>query len=86
MCILQELYDARSLRSLELKEWCILNTRRPEFIEAIPDSLFDLVNKCLTVNPRCRIAADEALVHEFFAPCHESLRRQRMLRREAAPP
>ncbi|KAG6490203.1 hypothetical protein ZIOFF_051488 [Zingiber officinale] len=82
----QELYDARSLRSLELKEWCILNTRRPEFIEAIPDSLFDLVNKCLTINPRCRIAADEALGHEFFAPCHESLRRQRMLRMEAAQP
>ncbi|XP_074574807.1 uncharacterized protein LOC141831349 [Curcuma longa] len=82
----QELYDVRWLRSLELKEWCILNTRRPEFIEAIPDSLFDLVNKCLTINPRCRIAADEALAHEFFAPCHESLRRQRMLRREAALP
>ncbi|WOL07624.1 hypothetical protein Cni_G16369 [Canna indica] len=80
----QELFDIRSLPSLELREWCQLNTRRPEFTEVIPDSLFDLVDKCLTVNPRCRITAEDALMHEFFAPCHESLRKQRMLRREAA--
>ncbi|CAL9156934.1 unnamed protein product [Musa hybrid cultivar] len=80
----QELLDFRSLRSTELREWCVLNTKRPELLEVIPRSLFDLVDKCLTVNPRCRITAEEALMHDFFAACHESLRQQRKLRREAA--
>ncbi|RWW90310.1 hypothetical protein BHE74_00000539 [Ensete ventricosum] len=78
-----ELLDLRSLRSTELREWCVLNTKRPEFLEVIPRSLFDLVDKCLTVNPRRRITAEEALMHDFFAACHESLRQQRKLRREA---
>ncbi|XP_073001559.1 uncharacterized protein [Typha latifolia] len=78
-----ELFDVRSLQSMELREWCTVNTRRPEFLEMVPDSLFDLVDKCLTVNPRCRITAEEALMHDFFAPCHERLRKQRMLRRAA---
>lgn len=57
------------------------NTRRLDFIEMAPDSLFDLVNKCLTVNPRRRITAEEALMHDFFVPCHERLRKQRILRK-----
>ncbi|KAJ9680535.1 hypothetical protein PVL29_019762 [Vitis rotundifolia] len=76
-----ELFDIQFLPSVELKHWCKLNTKRPEFFKLIPRSLFDLVDKCLTVNPRLRISAEEALRHEFFAPCHESLRKQRMLRR-----
>ncbi|KAJ8444331.1 hypothetical protein Cgig2_019889 [Carnegiea gigantea] len=44
-------------------------------------SLFDLIEKCLTVNPRLRISADEALRHEFFTPCHEALQKQRSMRR-----
>ncbi|KAL3610355.1 hypothetical protein D5086_001375 [Populus alba] len=32
------------------------------------------------VNPRLRIGAEDALKHEFFAPCNESLRRQKLLR------
>ena len=80
--MLQELFDTRFLPSVELRHWCKLNTKRPEFFKLIPGSLFDLVDKCLTVNPRQRLNAEEALRHEFFAPCHESLRKQRMLRQQ----
>uniref|UniRef100_A0A5B7BJ09 non-specific serine/threonine protein kinase n=1 Tax=Davidia involucrata TaxID=16924 RepID=A0A5B7BJ09_DAVIN len=75
-----ELFDIQYFPSVELQNWCKTNTKRPEFLKLIPRSLFDLVDKCLTVNPRLRITAEEALRHEFFAPCHESLRKQRMLR------
>lgn len=57
-----------------------MSSKRPDFLEEIPKSLFDLVDKCLTVNPRLRITAEEALKHEFFAPCHEALRKQRLQR------
>lgn len=76
----QELYDTQSLPSAKLRDWCETNTKRPEFLEVIPRSLFDLVDKCLTVNPRLRINAEEALKHEFFAPCHEALRKERLCR------
>ncbi|KAK9120970.1 hypothetical protein Syun_018587 [Stephania yunnanensis] len=75
-----ELFDTRSLPSTELEEWCKLNTKRPDFLQTIPRSLFNLVDKCLTVNPRLRISAEDALRHEFFVPCHESLKKQRLLR------
>lgn len=75
-----ELCDAKWLQSVDLREWCVANARRPEFLEYLPDSLFDLVDKCLAVNPRCRITSDEALSHEFFASCHESLRKKKALR------
>lgn len=78
-----ELLEVQSLQSVDLKQWCALNSRKPEFLELVPHSLFDLVNKCLTVNPRCRITAEEALMHSFFAPCHEILRKQRLLRRSS---
>lgn len=80
--MLQELYDKRSLRSIGLRDWCLMNTKRPDFLEVIPGSLFDLLDKCLTVNPRLRISAEEALKHEFFAPCHESRRKQRLCKQE----
>ncbi|XP_042506845.1 probable serine/threonine-protein kinase pkgA isoform X3 [Macadamia integrifolia] len=76
-----ELFDIQALPSIGLREWCEVNTKRPDFLELIPRSLFDLVDKCLTVNPRLRISAEEALRHEFFASCHENLRKQRLLRR-----
>ncbi|KAK1262082.1 hypothetical protein QJS04_geneDACA008663 [Acorus gramineus] len=76
-----DLLDIRSLQTMELQEWCELNTKRLEFLEMIPESLFDLIDRCLVVNPRLRITAEEALMHEFFTPCHESLRKQRLLRR-----
>eukprot|EP01018_Ginkgo_biloba_P024459 Gb_38478 [translate_table: standard] len=60
-----------------IHEWCKKYTKRPEFLDCIPMSLYDLVDKCLCVNPRQRINADEALQHEFFAPCHEEYKRQR---------
>ncbi|KAM3733342.1 hypothetical protein ACB098_11G128300 [Castanea mollissima] len=75
-----DLFDIKFLPSMELQSWCKTHTKRPEFFKLIPRSLFDLVEKCLTVNPRLRLSADEALRHKFFASCHESLRKQRMLR------
>ncbi|XP_059443355.1 uncharacterized protein LOC132175423 isoform X2 [Corylus avellana] len=73
-----DLYDTQYFPSIKLQDWCETNTKRPEFLEVIPRSLFDLVDKCLTVNPRLRISAEEALNHEFFAPCHESPRKERL--------
>ncbi|XP_070673481.1 uncharacterized protein [Malus domestica] len=67
----QELLDIKSLPSMKLQSWCKARTKRGQFFRQIPRSLFDLVDKCLTVNPRQRISAKEALQHEFFAPCHE---------------
>ncbi|KAK9273516.1 hypothetical protein L1049_018326 [Liquidambar formosana] len=58
-----ELFDIKYLPSVELQNWCKINTKRPDFFKLIPRSLFDLVDKCLTVNPRQRISAEEALRH-----------------------
>lgn len=79
----QELLDVKSLPSMKLQSWCKAHTKRAEFLNLVPRSLFDLVDKCLAVNPRLRISAEEALSHEFFAPCHESLRKHRMSRRDS---
>ncbi|KAH0465742.1 hypothetical protein IEQ34_005845 [Dendrobium chrysotoxum] len=76
-----DLLEVGSLKSMELSDWCAKNTRRPEFLELIPESLFDLVDKCLAVNPRRRFSAEEAIMHKFFSPCHESIRKQRFLRK-----
>lgn len=65
---------------MDLREWCKANTKRPDFLDTIPGSLLDLVNKCLAVNPRCRISAEEALKHEFLAPCADAIRKARLLR------
>lgn len=78
-----DLLEVGSLKSLELSDWCAKNSRRAEFHELIPESLFDLVDKCLAVNPRRRFSAEEALMHRFFSPCHESIRKQRLLRKVA---
>ncbi|KAK2987655.1 hypothetical protein RJ640_012934 [Escallonia rubra] len=75
-----DLFDIKSLPYTKLRDWCQVSTRRPDFLEVVPRSLFDLVDKCLTVNPRTRISAEDALRHDFFAPCHERLRKQRLLR------
>ncbi|KAL9405967.1 hypothetical protein Peur_002939 [Populus x canadensis] len=75
-----DLYNMQSLPPTTIWEWCKLNSKRQDFLDAVPSSLIDLVDKCLTVNPRLRISADDALKHEFFAPCNESLRRQKLLR------
>ncbi|OIW18824.1 hypothetical protein TanjilG_25267 [Lupinus angustifolius] len=79
-----ELFDDRYLQSWDIKSWCKIQTKRPEFFEQIPKSLFDLLDKCLTVNPRNRIGVEEVLRHEFFASCHEIMRKQRMNRRAEA--
>ncbi|KAH9605146.1 hypothetical protein KSS87_002344 [Heliosperma pusillum] len=70
-----ELLDVKFLQSMTIKEWCVANTKRTRFLDAIPSSLFDLIEKCLIVNPRLRITAEEALRHDFFAPCHDTLQR-----------
>ena len=80
IALLQDLYKPKALPSIKLVDWCETSTKRPDFFKEMPRSLFDLVDKCLTVNPRQRITADEALRHEFFAPCHEALRKQRLQR------
>lgn len=78
--LLQELFDPKYLPSKDLRDWCGLNTRKPNILQDIPVQFFDLIDKCLKVNPRSRISAEEALQHEFFAPCHMQLKKQRMLR------
>ncbi|XVF10909.1 hypothetical protein REPUB_Repub07fG0224000 [Reevesia pubescens] len=73
----EDLYGNQSLASMNLRQWCQMNTKRRDFHQEIPSSLYDLVDKCLTVNPRLRITAEDALKHEFFASIHENLRKQR---------
>ncbi|KAL8152191.1 hypothetical protein V2J09_009951 [Rumex salicifolius] len=75
----KELYDVHYLPSMELRNWCKANAKRPEFVKTIPSSLFDLVDKCLTVNPRLRISAEEALRHEFLAPCINLITRRKKI-------
>jgi len=41
---------------------CLSQARNIE----VPDSGYDLLEKCLSVNPRTRITAEEALAHSFF--------------------
>ncbi|XP_073130581.1 uncharacterized protein [Henckelia pumila] len=78
-----DLLDAKYMLPVKLLDWCVQNTRRPQFLENIPKSLLDLVDKCLTVNPRLRISAEEALKHEFFASCHVAVRKQKLHRQGA---
>ncbi|CAI0534989.1 unnamed protein product [Linum tenue] len=75
-----ELYNNQSLQSLPLREWCKINTKRRGFLDQVPTSLIDLVDKCLTVNPRSRISCDDALKHEFFAPLHEMIKKHKLTR------
>ncbi|XP_062073882.1 uncharacterized protein LOC133778073 [Humulus lupulus] len=79
----EDLYKLESLPSIKLEDWCEMSSKRPNFLKDIPKSLFDLVDKCLTVNPRLRISAEEALKHEFFDPCHEALRKLRLQRQDS---
>ncbi|KAK9716298.1 hypothetical protein RND81_06G223800 [Saponaria officinalis] len=76
----KELLDVRFLQSMTIKEWCVANTKRVKFLDAIPASLFDLIEKCLTVNPRLRITAEEAFKHKFFAQCHDALQSMKLHR------
>ncbi|PPD67916.1 hypothetical protein GOBAR_DD35215 [Gossypium barbadense] len=73
----EELYGKQSLTTMNLRQWCRINTKRRDFLTEIPSSLYDLVDKCLTVNPRLRITAEDALKHEFLASIHENLGKQR---------
>ncbi|XP_040961397.1 cell division cycle 7-related protein kinase isoform X4 [Gossypium hirsutum] len=73
----EELYGKQSLTTMNLRQWCRIKTKRRDFLTEIPSSLYDLVDKCLTVNPRLRITAEDALKHEFLASIHENLGKQR---------
>ncbi|KNA13122.1 hypothetical protein SOVF_119640 [Spinacia oleracea] len=75
-----ELLDVRYIQSMTVKDWYKTNTKRQDLLEVIPDSLFDLLEKCLSVNPRLRITAEEALNHEFFA--RVSGHKKRLLRQD----
>ncbi|XP_042005376.1 probable serine/threonine-protein kinase cdc7 isoform X1 [Salvia splendens] len=75
-----DLLDVRYMAPITLQDWCEQNARRQDFFDAMPSSLFDLVDKCLMVNPRQRITADEVLAHDFFAPCRKALRNHRLQR------
>ncbi|VVA93375.1 unnamed protein product [Arabis nemorensis] len=76
----EELYEPRYLKGMDLRKWFELNSKRREFLDAVPRSLLDLVDKCLTVNPRLRISAGDALKHDFFFSIHETLRKQRLVK------
>jgi len=78
---LQELFDDRYLQSYDIETWCKMHTKRPEFVDKVPKSLFDLIEKCLIVNPRNRITVEDVLRHEFFASCNDIMRKTRMLQR-----
>ncbi|KAK4338193.1 hypothetical protein RND71_042680 [Anisodus tanguticus] len=69
-----DLFDMKFVSPVKLRDWCLRNTRK---------SLIDLGDKCLTSNPRLRISAEEALRHEFFAPCYEDWRKRRLYRQES---
>ncbi|VYS62975.1 unnamed protein product [Arabidopsis thaliana] len=56
--------------------------KRRQFLDAIPRPLLDFVDRCLTVNPRRRISAEDALSHEFFHPVDETLRNQMLLKQQ----
>ncbi|VYS62968.1 unnamed protein product [Arabidopsis thaliana] len=70
------------LRYLKLRKWGERNTKSREFLDAIPRPLLELVDRCLIVNPRRRISAEDALKHEFFYPVHETLRNQMLLKQQ----
>jgi cell division control protein 7 len=76
-CSLPQDLHSNGFAHITIQEWCTKNTKRPEFLDCIPLSLYDLLDKCLRVNPRQRIDAEEALKHEFFATCHEEYKKQR---------
>ncbi|CAM6041762.1 unnamed protein product [Sphagnum compactum] len=55
---------------LTVKDWVSSNARRADMRDRLPNSLCDLLEKCLQVDPNNRIDATQALCHEFFSPCH----------------
>ncbi|GAU20223.1 hypothetical protein TSUD_352870, partial [Trifolium subterraneum] len=75
-----ELFDDQYLKSCDIETWCKRHTKRPELVDQVPKSLFDLIDKCLTVNPRSRISVDEVLRHDYFSHINRILRKQRMMR------
>ncbi|KAL2634144.1 hypothetical protein R1flu_005623 [Riccia fluitans] len=48
-----------------IKEWCERHSRRSDLKGKVPAELFDLLERCLDVDPDSRITAEEALKHQF---------------------
>jgi serine/threonine protein kinase len=44
----------------------ICHTLNPVIAAKMPESVYDLLDKCLSLNPRDRISASEALQHAFL--------------------
>ncbi|KAL3693650.1 hypothetical protein R1sor_007301 [Riccia sorocarpa] len=55
---------------ITIKEWCEKHSRRSDLKGKVPSELFDLLERCLDVDPDSRITADQALSHQF---CSTSL-------------
>ncbi|KAJ7549845.1 hypothetical protein O6H91_07G071900 [Diphasiastrum complanatum] len=75
----QDLFKLDSARPMSLQEWCSKHSRRSDLKGQLPSSLFDLLEKCIQVNPNKRITAAEALRHEFFASCRLELHKRKAL-------
>ena len=58
-------------KPLSVMDWCSTYARRVEMRERLPPALYDLLEKCLLVDPDTRIDASRALCHDFFSPIHE---------------
>lgn len=64
--------NSLKVQPIPLSLWCEKNTKRPDILPLVPLSLFNLLEKCLQIDPRNRISAKEALQHEFFDSCRKS--------------
>ncbi|KAH7295730.1 hypothetical protein KP509_27G063000 [Ceratopteris richardii] len=67
----KELLESKA-QPIPLSLWFEKHTKRQN-IQPVPSSLFDLLEKCLRIDPKNRISAKEALQHEFFRSSHDSL-------------
>ncbi|MCO5582854.1 hypothetical protein L7F22_036755 [Adiantum nelumboides] len=64
---------ALKVEPTSLPLWCEKNTKRHNVLPLVPPCFFDLLDRCLQIDPRNRISAKEALQHEFFDSCRDSV-------------
>ncbi|KAI5078553.1 hypothetical protein GOP47_0006224 [Adiantum capillus-veneris] len=65
--------EALKVEPTSLSLWCEKNTKRQNGLPLVPLCVFDLLEKCLQIDPKNRISAKEALQHEFFDSCRDSV-------------
>ncbi|KAI7878526.1 kinase-like protein [Lichtheimia hyalospora FSU 10163] len=58
-------YEDDNLTEEEIKD-CILNKGTPTYPPNLPSLLVNLLDRCLDVNPKSRISAEDILKHEFL--------------------